>query len=155
MMLPGILLVVAGMVHGGGLVIFAILLQFRHQLSHLREEDVVRVYRAWGMGNGISLGLLILASAWTYTGRVNPGASGLDAWALPRNPIDLAQLIDFLALWVSYAWLEIWTLEPCRLLDRDGVITDRAAYSAAAQRVAWHLAVNALLFVVVVLLGSV
>jgi hypothetical protein len=153
-MIAAVIQALAGMAHGGGLVVFAILLNARRAMQHVRDEDVVRVYRAWGAGSGLSLGALIFSSAWLYATTVNPGQGLPDAFALPTDdPLTVARVGLFGALWVSYVVLEIWTLDPCRSLDK-GDIVDRAAYAAATNRVARHLAFNAALFCVVVALGA-
>lgn len=152
-MIAEVLQTLAGMVHGGALVAFALLLVFRRAIPNVRDEDVVRVFRAFGAGIGLSLGVLIFASIWRWATTINPGKGLPDAFAVPwDDTLTVARLFAFVALWVSYVALEIWTLEPCRLLDR-GDIADRPAYAAATSRVAAHLAVNAALFCVVVVLG--
>lgn len=142
----------AAVLHGGTLATGALLLAMRHQLPPMREEDVVRAFRATGIILGLSLGAFILGEAVAWPGRVNPGATGLGAWAVPMG-VEGARLLLFGAYWVNYVALEIWTLEPCRLLDRDGQIVDPPAYAAAARRSARHAAVNATLFLAVVALG--
>ncbi len=145
-----VLLAVAGTVHGGSLFAFATLLLFRKRIPHVDEVGLVRVYRAWGGGLGLTLGLYWLALGLTWPGAHNPGATTLlGRFAIPMNPAtDLGgvQLGLLFAYWVNYVALEIWTLEPCRLLDRDGVVTDPAAYARTARQVTTHLAVNAALF---------
>ncbi|MFZ5479201.1 MAG: hypothetical protein ACOZNI_20725 [Myxococcota bacterium] len=154
-MIADVVLTLAGMLHGGGLGVFALLLLFRGAIAHARDEDVVRVYRAWGAGNGLTLGALIFAGAWKYATEVNPGKGLPDAFALPDGDwLTAARLGLFFVYWVSYVWLEIWTLDPCRLLDK-GEIADRAAYAAATRRVTGQLAFNAVVFAVVVALGVV
>ncbi len=148
----------AGTVHGGSLIAFALLLAFRRSISHVDEAGVLRVYRAWGAGFGLSLGAYWLALAALWPGTHNPGATTLlERFAIPMNPAaDLGgvQIGLFFAYWVNYVALEIWTLEPCRLLDKDGKVSDPAAYGAAAQRVATHLMLNAALFNAAVLVGT-
>lgn len=153
-MIAHVLLTLSGMVHGGALVAFAFLLNFRRAIPHVRDEDVVRVYRAFGAGIGLSLATLIFSAIWLWATEINPGKGLPDAFAVPwDDTVTVARLATFFVLWVSYVALEIWTLEPCRLLDR-GEVTDRPAYAAATARVARHLAVNALLFCVVAALGA-
>lgn len=144
----------AGVVHGGGLVVFAVLVLLRRRLSPLTEPDVVRVYRAWGAGAGVSLGLFLYTEAALWPGRVNPGVGGMHAFDLAGG-LEGLRLGLLFAYWVSYVWLEIWTLEPCRLLDKGGVVTDGPAYAATAARVSLQLALNAALFVAVLGLGQV
>ena len=156
-MIADVLAALAGMIHGGGLVAFALLLNFRRAIPHVRDEDVVRVYRAFGAGFGLSLGVLIFSSLWRWGTQVtalNPGGGRgfLDTFLVPMDGLTMARVGVFFALWVSYVALEVWTLEPCRLLDH-GEVSDRPAYAAATGLVARHLALNAALFVTVVVLG--
>ena len=156
-MIADVLAAVAGMIHGGGLVAFALLLNFRRAIPHVRDEDLVRVYRAFGAGFGLSLGVLVFSSLWRWgtqaTSLAPEGGHGfLDTFVTSMDGLTTARVATFFALWVSYVALEVWTLEPCRLLDR-GEVSDRPAYTAATNRVARHLALNAALFVTVVVLG--
>lgn len=147
------LLALAGTVHGGSLAAFALLLAGRRAIPHVDDVGLVRVYRAWGGGIGLSLGVFWLALALVWPATCNPGADTLlGMYAVPsERALQLALLGVY---WVNYVALEIWTLEPCRLLDRDGVVSDPAAYAATTRRVARHLAVNAVLFNVALLLGA-
>lgn len=153
-MIASLLMSIAGMVHGGGLIAFAFLLNFRGAMKNVRDCDVIRVYRGFGAGFGLSLGVLVFASAWRFREVVGGGRGLPDAFTPPWDePLTVLRLALFGAVWVSYAVLEVWTLEPCRLLDRDGV-TDPVAYAAATDRVARHVALNAALFAAVVALGA-
>ncbi len=152
------LLSLAGTIHGGSLAAFAILLMFRKKIPHVDEASLVRVYRAWGGGLGLSLGAYWLALALTWPGAHNPGATTLlGQFAIPMNPATDLGGVQFgllFAYWVNYVALEIWTLEPCRLLDRDGTVSDPALYARTTQQVATHLAVNAALFNAALLVGT-
>jgi len=149
-----ILATLAGMVHGGALVAFALLINFRRVIPRVSDEDVIRVYRAFGGGLGLSLGLLIFANIWRWYRDLGDGRGLPDAFAIPwDHPLDVARLFTFGAFWVSYVWLEVWTLDPCRLLDA-GEIADRPAYTRAVGRVSLHIALNAALFVAVVVMGT-
>lgn len=139
------------MVHGGILVAFALLLGFRRHLTFVPEEQLMRVFRGCGSILGLSLGAFILANVWMWPGTWNPGATGVGMYAVPRS--QLPRVLLFGAYWVSYAVLEIWTLDPCRLLDQGGVVADRTAYAASVRAVARQLALNAGLFVSVAALG--
>jgi hypothetical protein len=152
-LIADLLAVLATMVHGGALVAFALLINLRRAIPKVADEDVIRVYRAFGGGFGLSLGALILANVFRWW-RDLGGDRGLpDAFAIPwDDTLTVARLFVFGAFWVSYIWLEIWTLDPCRLLD-NGTIQDRPAYTAATGRVATHIAIHAGLFVAVVVLG--
>lgn len=135
----------AGAVHGGTLVAFAVLLLARGRLPEIGEVALVRAFRATGALLGLTLGAYLFAEAWAWPAAVNPGATGIDRWAVPMDTRGLRVALLF-AYWVSYTALEIWTLEPCRLLDRHGEVADPPAYSRAAARVSRHLALNAALF---------
>ncbi len=149
-MTADLLSTLAAMVHGGALVAFALLINLRRAIPRVRDEDVIRVYRAFGGGFGLSLGVLIFANIWRWW-RDLGGDRGLpDAFSIPWDePLTVARLFTFGAFWVSYVWLEIWTLDPCRLLD-GGEIADRPGYTRAVDRVAVHIAINAALFAAVV-----
>ncbi|MSP54909.1 MAG: hypothetical protein EXR69_04790 [Myxococcales bacterium] len=152
------LLVLSGTVHGGSLLAFAALLAGRKLIPHVDEVSIVRVYRAWGAGLGLSLGLFWLALALIWPGLHNPGATTLlGSFAIPLNPADDpggVQIGLLFVYWVNYVALEIWTLEPCRLLDKDGVVADRVAYADTTSKVSRHLAMNAALFNAALLVGS-
>lgn len=133
-------------VYGGALVAFAILLNARRLIADGHAEHVIRVWRAWGPGQGITLGALILIAAVRYYLEM-----GGFSWPLESlgQQLTAAAHATFLVLWASSFHAEIWTLEPCRKHDKDGVIDDRAAYEACASKVARQVAFNALLFLVV------
>lgn len=132
--------------YGGSLIAFAILLAMRHRLAPLTSENVVRTWRAWGVGLGLSMGTLI------FTGLAMHYLSvGAFTWSTDdlSSQLRLAADLVFLALWLSSFQLEIWTMEPTRKLDKDGVITDPTAYEACVRRVSLQASVNAALFIVV------
>lgn len=148
----------AALVHGGALLTFALLVNGRRAIPHVRTEDVVRVYRAFGAGIGLSLGAFVPTDIYRHLHAVNPTASLPASLALQFDTPELsllsARMVLLFALWVSYVWLEVWTLEPTRKLDKNGSVADGAAYEAATGRVGRHLAVNAALFAGVVLYGA-
>ncbi len=152
-----LLLALAGTVHGGGLVGFALLLAGRRRIPFVDDVALVRVYRAWGGVAGISLGLYWLALALTWPDAHNPGATTLlTRFAVPLDPArdpGGVQLGLLLVYWINYVALEIWTLEPCRLLDKDGVVSDHAAFASTTSKVARHLAMNAALYNGALLVG--
>ncbi len=143
----------AGMVHGGTLVTFALLFGCRSHLGAVSEAQLVRVFRACGAILGLSLGIFILLEVLTLSAQWHPGAVGVARFAVPAA--DVPRVALFGAYWVSYAVLEIWTLDPCRLLDQQGVVTDPVAYGEAVRRVGAQVALNAVLFGAVVALGVV
>ena len=149
------LLALCSAVHGGTLIMFALLLNFRPLLAPLDTVSLIRAFRATGGTLGTTLGLFLFGVLFRWPFVVNPGAAWPDAYAVPvDDALTLARVVVFFAYWVSYVWLEIWTLDPCRLLDRDGVITDEPAYLACASTSARHLAFNAVLFGAVIVLGA-
>lgn len=150
--------VVAGTLHGGALLVFALLLMFRAKIPHVRTEDVVRVYRAFGGGIGLSLGVFIPTELYRHIVGVNPGVALPDAlalhWDTTNHSFLSAKMLILFVLWVSYVHLEVWTLEPTRGLDKNGSITDALAYEAAAGRVSRQLSFNAALFASALVLGA-
>ena len=99
----------------------AVWLALRRAIPNVDDVGIVRVYRAWGGGIGISLGVYWLALALTWPAAHNPAATTLlGRFAIPMHPtVDPGgiQIGLLLVYWVNYVALEIWTLEPCRLLD--------------------------------------
>ena len=148
----------SGVIHGGALLTFALLLNFRGRIPHVRTEDVVRVYRAFGAGIGLSLGAFVPTTLYHHIVTMNPGASLPGAmalrWDTTNNSFNSAAMLGLFVLWVSYIHLEVWSIEPLRRLDKDGVVTDRAAYEAAASRVGVQLAFNAVVFAKVLTLQA-
>ncbi len=145
-MIADLLATLAGTVHGGALIAFALLINLRRAIPRVSDEDVIRVYRAFGGGFGVSLGVYIFANIWRWW-RDHGASRGLpDAFSIPwDDSLTVARLALFGAFWLSYVWLEIWTLDPCRMLD-SGEIKDRPAYTRAVGAVAVHIAINAALF---------
>jgi nitric oxide reductase large subunit len=156
--LARVLETLGALVYGGPLIAFALLLTFRGRISSVRDEDVVRVYRAFGPGFGLAMGAMVFGALWRYPRLVNPGVGLPEAfslrWGNSVEQLSAIQAILFVVLWVNYIALEIWTLEPCRLMDKDGQVTDRPTYAAATARVARHAAFNAVLFVVITVLHA-
>ncbi len=145
-------------VHGGTLAIFALLLLARGALPQHAPEDLGRTWRAAGATLGITLGILVLCFAARWGSVLHPTLGFPDRFGLPEvgsmgGGLATARLALFVSYWVSYAVLEIWTNEPLRLLDREGV-TDAAPYAAALDRVRVHLAFNAALFLAFVGVGA-
>lgn len=149
-----VLVQLGAVVHGGALFAFALLFRYRRHIGGIEEAHLVRVYRAWGAGNGLSLAAWVYGSILRFPGSVNPGKSM--PWSYLPNfgdaPLASAAALLLLALWVSYISLEIWTLDPCRLLDKDGVVAEPEPYAAAVRRVSAHLGVNALLVLAIAIL---
>lgn len=148
-----VLSTLAAMIHGGALVAFALLINLRRAIPRVADEDVIRVYRAFGGGLGLSLGVLIFSNIWRWWRDLGADRGLPDAFSIPwDDTLTVARLFTFGAFWVSYVWLEIWTLDPCRLLD-SGEIQDRPAYTRAVSLVSAHIALNATLFVAVVVMS--
>ncbi len=132
--------------YGGSLMAFALLLAARSRVADGQPQHVVRVWRAWGPGLGLSMGALILFGVSGYW--LDHGAF---VWPLDTTPQVLTAVAHglFLVLWASSFHLEIWTLDPTRKLDVDGQITDPAAYEACTGRVTRQAWLNAALFVAI------
>lgn len=144
--LPLILRDLGFLAYGGPLLAFAFLLVFRAQVVALDTAGLVRAFRSWGPGLGLSLGLCVLCALTAHALQ-----HGGFAWSLDR-PLEAVAWLSFLALWVSNIRLEIWTLDPLRLLDKDGTITDETAYADAAESLTRHLAGHGCLVVLTVVL---
>jgi uncharacterized membrane protein len=134
-------------VYGGSLIAFALLMLAARLLDPVEIEKVMRVWRYWGAGLGVSMGALIFGGLARYY-QLNGGFS----WPLDTTAQQLtaAKHAAFLLLWASSFHLEIWTLEPLRKLERAG---DPGPWDAAAARVTRQATFNAVLFVVVGLLA--
>lgn len=132
--------------YGGSLCAFAVLLILRRRLAPLTSEAVVRAWRAWGAGLGLSMGTLIL-SGLLLRWRLHGGFE----WPTDTvgDQLRAASSLLFLVLWFSSFHLEIWTLDPCRKLDSKGEITDRVAYERAADQVSRQAVFNGILFLIV------
>lgn len=145
-------------VHAGALLCFALLLAFRRRIPHVHDHDLVRVYRSFGAGIGLSLGVLVPCEIYRHCTTLNPGVGLPSALALhfdtPENTAWSARVITLFALWVSYIVLEVWTNEHTRRLDQNGVVADTVAYASATSAVSRHLSVNAALAAGVVLFGA-
>ncbi len=132
--------------YGGSLLAFVFLLAARSRVADGQPQHVLRVWRAWGPGLGLSMGALICFGVAGYW--LDHGAF---VWPLDTQPQVLTALAHglFLLLWASSFHLEIWTLDPARKLDVDGQITDPAAYQACANKVTVQAGLNAALFVAI------
>lgn len=137
------------LLYGGPLVAFAVLITLGRRIPGLAPEAVIRTYRAWGPGLGLSLGATVLGALgarWFQHGAFSWSVAGTAA------QLDLASWLAFLALWVSNIKLEVWTLQPLRTLDPPGGVTNPAAYQDAAGSLARHLVVHSMLVVIVAML---
>lgn len=158
MMIPVILAAIGASVHGGGLLVWAILLNFRGNLRWVPTEMLIRVYRGWGPVSGVALGIWILGALWRYPLIAHPGLGFPDCyklgWGTLVENLTTIRAVAFGLMWVNYTRLEVWILEPCRQLDKDGEIVDRPKYEETVKRVSRQLALNALLFLLVAVLGA-
>ncbi len=130
------------LLYGGPLVAFTVLITAAGALPHMKRWDLVRCYRAWGPGLGISLGVSIfgmLAAYWLEHGAFSWG------WSTPEETRILAAWLTFFVMWVSNLKLEVWTLEPLRKLDGADGVTDEGAYSAATGRLLRHMWIHSIL----------
>ncbi len=145
-------------VHAGALLVFAVLLAARRSIPHVSEVNLVRVYRSFGAGIGLSMGALMGTEIWRHCTTVNPGASLPAALALDFSTPALlcwsGRALCMFALWLSYIVLEVWTLEACRRLDQGGVVADVEGFGLATAKVSRHLSINAALAACVVLDGA-
>lgn len=140
------------LLYGGPLIAFTILVLLADRVSRDEPWRVVRVLQSWGPGLGVSLGFTVLGALslrWLDHGQFSWGWDNLtQLW-------DLALWLSFLALWISNVRLEVWTLEPLRKLDRDGVLSDPVAYRERLGGVRVHLVFHTLLIVSVVVLKTI
>ena len=134
------------MLYAGPMVAFAILIAARNAIPNMAPWTLVRTYRAWGAGFGISLGLCILGGLTRYYLRHGSFTWG---WSTPAETRVLATFLCFLAMWASNIKLEIWSLEPLRKLDKDGDVADPEAYRAATASFSQHLTMHAVLALLV------
>lgn len=135
------------LLYGGPMVAFAVLVALGDRLPSAAAVEVVRAYRSWGPGFGLSLGACVfgaLAAHWLTW-------SAFD-WSLER-PVEAAAWAAFFAMWLSNLVLEVWSLEPLRKLDRARSLTDPAAFAAALPKFTRHLVVHAGLVLVVAVLA--
>lgn len=130
------------LLYAGPMVAFAVLIGRSTRLPALQPWDVVRTFRAWGAGLGLAMGAWVtglLARHWLQRGAFT--------WALdtPADQLLLASHVVFFVAWVWNVRVEVWSLEPLRQLDRGGAVSDPAAYSTAARKLARDLALQAAL----------
>lgn len=137
------------LLYGGPFVAFTVLVALSGRLPHLARWDVVRTYRAWGAGLGLSMGawvLGLLARHYLLTGAFRWG------WADAGQQLILASHLVFALLWAWNVRVEVWSLEPLRKLDRNGQVHDPAAYAAATARLSRDMALQSALVLAYVVL---
>ena len=137
------------LLYGGPMVAFTVLVAVAWRLPGLRPWDVVRVYRAWGAGFGLSLGACVFGGLLRYY--LEHGSFSWP-WDTPEQQQILAAFLCCFAMWASNIKLEIWTLEPLRKLDKGGEI-DPEAWRAPHARLARHMIVQSVLVVAVTVLA--
>ncbi len=140
------------LLYGGPMVAFTLLVSGRRLIPHVRSWDVVRVYRAWGPGFGLSLGACILGALVTHYLQQGSFTWPIDTAA---QQVAAGAWLAFFAMWVSNLQLEVWTLQPLRSLDQDGVIADETAYEQQADRLRGHMLVHSGLIVTTVVLAQI
>ncbi len=136
--------------YGGPLLCFALIMPFSKKLGGLSPWHVDRVYRAMGPISGLGFGAAILGGILVF---YLQNGSFTWAWGSAEQGLLFAKHMLFLALWVSYTVLEVWTLEPLRRLDDAEAPSDPTAYMSARSRVVRHVQLNAVLFLTVSLLA--
>ncbi len=139
------------LLYGGPMIAFAILVAAAYQIPGVKPWDIVRVYRAWGAGFGLAMGATVLGGLTRYYLKHGSFSWG---WETAQERVVLATFLAFFLLWASNIKLEIWTLEPCRKLDREGGI-DEAAWAVAHARLARHMLRQAVLVFIVGGLASI
>lgn len=137
-------------IYGGSLIAFSLLLAMRSLIVGEQSEGVMRVFKAWGPGLGLSMGALILGGAVMHF-----RTHGAFVWPTGTlaHQLILAQHLVFLALWASSFHLEIWTLDPVRKLEGPSGIQDRANYERACASATRQALLNATLFLICGSLG--
>lgn len=139
------------LLYGGPMVAFTILVAAASSIPNMAVWDVVRTYRSWGAGLGMALGACILGGLGRFYLQFG---SFLDAFDQPEAQAWLPTFAVFFVMWASNIKLEIWTLDPLRKLDQNGVIKDEAAYAAAHGALTRHMAFQAALVAIVVVLAT-
>lgn len=140
----------AFVVYAGGITTFALLANLSARVGGPPTANVLRMYRAFGPGLGISLGITIFCALLAHYGTA--GAFSWDTSSATGGWPGLLAWLAFFVTWVSNIQLEVWTLEPIRKLDPEGTgqAVDAAALDRATQRVGRHLAAQAGLLALVV-----
>ncbi|MBN1337184.1 MAG: hypothetical protein JXB39_14590 [Deltaproteobacteria bacterium] len=139
------------LLYGGPLLAFALLLPLAERVKGLAPWHVDRLWRAWGPGSGLGLGLAFFAGVLLHRVRTGGFTWG---WSTASERWVLASHVAFLLLWVSYTVLEVWRTEALRRFDDRSGPLDEDAYRAARRPVVRHVAVNALLLLGVLALAA-
>lgn len=139
------------LLYGGPMVAFTILVAAAHTIPNMRTWDVVRTYRSWGAGLGLALGACVFGGLLRFYLHFG---SFLDVWDQPEALAWAPTFALFFLMWASNIKLEIWTLEPLRKLDKDGVVVDEAAYEEARRKLARHMSVQATLILAIAVLAT-
>lgn len=140
------------LLYGGPMVAFAILVAAAYRIPNVQPWDVVRIYRSWGAGFGLSMGACVLGGLVKYW--LDHGSFSWP-WETREQQLVLATFLTFFALWASNIKLEIWTLEPLRKLDREGQEIDPEAWRGPHLKLARHMLRQAVLVLVVAGLATI
>ena len=140
------------LLYAGPMVAFTILIAVADRIPHVRPWDIVRTYRAWGAGLGLSLGACVFGGLTKYYLE-----NGEFIWRCdsPASQKVCLAFVAFGVMWAHNIRLEIWTLEPLRKLDKEGEVTDPEAYRAATKRFSKNQIAHAGLCLIVAVLGIV
>jgi len=140
------------MMYGGPIIAFTILIATARFHQTVSLPDVIRTYRRFGVGLGLSLGATIFGMLVAYY--LEHGAFRW-GWQTPTEQVTLAAWLTFLVMWISNIRLEIWTLDPLRMLDVEGIITNETEYRASARVLLSHLFVHSGLIVLAMVLFNI
>lgn len=146
----------AFVVHAGAIIAFALMAALSARFGGPPTAQVLRVYRGFGPGLGITMGVAFFGGVLLHYGAVG----SLFEWGASVDTggrAGVAARAVFLLAWASNIQLEVWSLEPLRKLDPlgTGEAVDPSALERATLRVTRHLGIQATLFVVVVILTRI
>ena len=150
-LLSAILRDVGFLLYGGPMVAWAVLIQASGRLHSVEASSIVRVFRSWGPGFGLSLGTCVLGA---LLGRYLEHSSFQWSLATPEAQLDAAAWGFFLLMWISNIKLEIWTLEPFRKVERHSPGGDESLYDAGTSKLRSHLRIHAILVLAVAICGT-
>ena len=136
-------------VYSGSVIAFALLLQVARRSEKVDFDGALKVFRAWGVGFGLSLGLLIFTGLFLRWAEM-----GGFTWSMesPEEAAFLYKTVLFVVLWVSNFHLEIWTLEGVRRAQGKGASAEEL--DGPGGRVANQLSFNALLVVAIGMIAN-
>jgi hypothetical protein len=129
----------AWMLYAGPFIAFTALLCCERHLRPLATRDLLRCYRSWGAGLGISLGVCIFSALLGYY--LEHGSFQIPSQVRTDQVFAAGIFFGFL-MWVSNIKLEVWTLDPLRKLDES---PDTEAYQSAVHRLRSHMIFHSIL----------